>query len=196
VVSLGIDYGQRHKIELEFAHQQSERFGVLRRVLKIEWDKPVHPIPLNRSLSEMRRSVSVAFLPGRNAVFLALACAEAAGIGAAEVWTGVNAIDFSGYPDCRPEFIGAFQKMIRRAIPDGPKIVAPLLRWSKVRIARAALSLGLQRGDVWYCYRPQLTTRGVEPCRRCDACILHEHAWRGLKPKIPSGRLRRAVARV
>ena len=115
-----------------------------------------------------------------------LACAEAAGIGANEVWIGVNAVDFSGYPDCRPEFIEVFQKMIRRAIPqNGPKIVAPLLRWSKARIARAAAEFGLKRGDVWCCYRPQLTSRGVEPCGQCDACILHDVAWRGSsKPKV------------
>jgi 7-cyano-7-deazaguanine synthase len=179
VISLGVDYGQKHRIELEYARQQSERFKIPRRVLKIEWDKPVRPMPLNRTPDQMRRGVSSAFLPGRNALFLTLACAEAAGIGAAEVWIGVNAVDFSGYPDCRPEFIDAYRKMIRRAIPDGPKIIAPLLRWPKVRIARAASTFGLQRGDVWCCYRPQLTNRGVEPCGQCDACILHEQAWAG-----------------
>lgn len=194
VLSLGIDYGQTHRIELEYARQQSERFAIQRRVLKIEWDKPLRQTPVNRTPAEMRRGTSSAFLPGRNAVFLTLACAEAAGIGAAEVWIGVNAIDFSGYPDCRPEFIGAFQKMIRRAIPHGPRIVAPLLRWSKVRIARAALSLGLQPGDVWCCYRPQLTHRGVEPCGQCDACILHEHAWMGSKSKIQMSSAKRPIA--
>lgn len=177
VVSLGIDYGQRHRIELEYAQQQCERFKVVRKVLKTEWDKPYVSIPVDRSIQLMRQSVSQAFLPGRNALFLALACAEAAGLGATEVWIGVNSIDFSGYPDCRPEFITAFARMIRIAIPSGPAIVAPLLRMSKPQIARKAYELGLRRGDVWCCYRPALTQQGIEPCGRCDACVLHEHAW-------------------
>jgi 7-cyano-7-deazaguanine synthase len=178
VLSLSIDYGQRHRIELEYAGQQCERFKVERKVLRVEWDKPAHDVPVDRTVEEMKRSVSPAFLPGRNAVFLTLACAEAAGIGASEVWIGVNAVDFSGYPDCRPEFIEAFQVMMQKAIPNGPTVVAPLLHLSKPEIARAAYELGLRRGDVWCCYRPSLTARGVEPCGRCDACLLHEHAWR------------------
>jgi len=195
VISLGIDYGQRHKIELEYARQQSKRFGIPRRVLRVEWDKPIRPIPVNRSPAEMRRAVSAAFLPGRNAVFLMLACAEAAGMGATEVWIGVNAIDFSGYPDCRPEFIAAFQEMISRAIPGGPRIVAPLLHWPKARIARAAAAFGLQRGDFWCCYRPHLTAVGIEPCGRCDACILHKHAWLGVKLRTLATRTPRSTSR-
>jgi 7-cyano-7-deazaguanine synthase len=177
LLSLGIDYGQRHRIELEYADMQCKRLGIARRVIRIEWDKPLLGIPTNRTIQEMKSSVSPAFLPGRNAVFLVVACAEAAAIGATEVWVGVNAIDFSGYPDCRPEFIDAFRKMTRLAIPDGPKIRAPLLRLTKPEIARRGYRLGLRRGDVWCCYQPALTSQGIEPCRKCDACILHEHAW-------------------
>ena len=180
MVSLGIDYGQKHRIELEYAQQQCERFKVVRKILKVEWDKPHIRIPIDRSVRQMRQSVSQAFLPGRNALFLALACAEAAGIGATEVWIGVNAIDFSGYPDCRPKFITAFARMIRIAIPTGPHIIAPLLRMSKPQIASKAYKLGLRRGDVWCCYRPALSQHGVEPCGRCDACVLHEHAWNSI----------------
>jgi 7-cyano-7-deazaguanine synthase len=126
----------------------------------------------------MRSSVSPAFLPGRNAVFLCLACAEAAGRNFNEVWIGVNAVDFSGYPDCRPAFIRAFEGMILEAIPNGPRIVAPLLNLSKAEIARKARTLGISQGETWSCYRPQITIAGVEPCHRCDACILHEHAWK------------------
>jgi 7-cyano-7-deazaguanine synthase len=178
VLSLGIDYGQRHQIELEYAKQQCERFGIIRKVLRIEWDKPVLPIPMDRRVQEMRLSVSPAFLPGRNAIFLTLACAETAGVNASEVWIGVNAVDFSGYPDCRPEFIEAFRKMICVAIPKGPKIMAPLLHLSKPQIARRAHRLGLKKGETWCCYRPAVTLRGVEPCGHCDACLLHNHAWK------------------
>ncbi len=178
VFSLGIDYGQRHHIELEYAKQQCERFGIVRRVLKVEWDKPTLHIPVDRQVQEMHRSISPAFLPGRNALFLVLACAEASAVGASEVWIGVNAVDFSGYPDCRPEFIKAFQKMISVAIPKGPKIVAPLLHLSKPQIARRAHRLGLKKGEFWCCYRPAVTIRGIEPCGHCDACLLHNYAWK------------------
>jgi 7-cyano-7-deazaguanine synthase len=186
VLSLGIDYGQRHRIELEYATHQCDRYEIERRVLRVEWDKPSREMPLNRQISEMRRNVSPAFLPGRNAVFLTLACAEAAGIGASEVWIGVNAIDFSGYPDCRPEFVAAFSKMVSLAMPNGPKVIAPLLRLSKPQIARAAVRLGIKRGDVWYCYRPDITPNGVVPCGRCDACLLHEHAWKHAQASRPT----------
>ena len=177
VLSLGIDYGQTHRIEIEYANIQCKRLGVPRKIIRLEWDKPRLPIPTNRTVEEMKRDVSPAFLPGRNAVFLAVACAEASGIGASEIWIGVNAIDFSGYPDCRPEFIEAFRKMARLAIPNGPKILAPLLRMTKPQIARRGYQLGLRRGDVWCCYQPAMSAQGIESCGKCDACILHEYAW-------------------
>ncbi len=177
VVSLGIDYGQRHRIELEYALAQCRKYSIERRILRVEWDKPVRDIPIGRSLDEIRVGVSPAFLPGRNVIFLSLACAEAEGIGAEEVWIGVNAVDFSGYPDCRPEFIDAFKAMIKAAIPGGPEVVAPLLRMSKPVIATEARRLGLGRGDTWSCYQPRFTPGGISPCGQCDACVLHEHAW-------------------
>jgi len=177
VVSVGIDYGQRHRIELEYASAHCRKYGIERRLLRVEWDKPLRDIPTGRSVDEIRSHVSPAFLPGRNAVFLALACAEAAAMKAEEVWIGVNAIDFSGYPDCRPEFIETFNTMIGRAIPGGPRILAPLMRMSKPEIAAEASRLGLHRGDTWSCYQPQFTPCGISPCGQCDACVLHDHAW-------------------
>ena len=177
VLSLGIDYGQRHRIELEYARHQCEKFGCPRKILRVEWDKPILHVPLDRKIEKMRRSISPAFLPARNAVFLTLACAEAAGFGAREVWIGANVVDYSGYPDCRPEFISAFQKMIRVAVPGGPKILAPLLHMTKPQIARKAHQLGLRRGDTWSCYQPVISVTGIQSCGRCDACVLHRHAW-------------------
>jgi len=177
VVSLGVDYGQRHRIELEYAAAQCRRYGVERRLLRVEWDKPPRAIPTGRSVAEMRTGVSPAFLPGRNAVFLTLACAEAAGIDAGEVWIGVNALDFSGYPDCRPQFIDAFKAMVESAMPSGPQVVTPLMHMSKPDIAREALRLGLVQGDTWSCYTPLFATGGISPCGSCDACVLHAYAW-------------------
>ena len=177
VLSLGIRYGQRHSIELDYAEAQSKQLRVPRKVLQIEWSKPVRQLPVGRKVVEMSQKVSPAFLPGRNVVFLALACAEAAGQEANEVWIGVNAVDFSGYPDCRPEFIDAFSHMMNIAVPEGPSIVAPLLSMSKPEIAALAYRLGLRKGDTWSCYRPSLESGTAHPCGRCDACVLHEYAW-------------------
>lgn len=185
LISLGIDYGQRHRIEMEYARAQCRRYEIERRVLSVRWDKPPMAVPTGRSPREMRAGISSAFLPARNAVFFTLACAEAAGIGAGEVWIGVNCIDFSGYPDCTREFIESFRKMINTALSGGIEVVAPLLEMSKSAIAAEAMRLGLSPGDTWSCYRPRIVEKGISPCGECDACVLHAHAWqaaRGGKP--------------
>lgn len=177
VVSLGIDYNQTHRVELDYATAQCLRFGIERRVIRVSWDKPQRVLPTNRSLSEIRKGVSSAFLPGRNGVFLMLATAEAAGLGASEIWTGINSVDFSGYPDCTPDFIKSFRKMLTFAIPGGPKLSAPLQNKSKPQIGRLAKRLGLCNEDTWSCYRPRITNTGISPCGECDACKLHQFAW-------------------
>lgn len=177
LVSLGVDYGQRHRIELDVAARQCMKLNVPRRVIRVEWDKPDRNIPEDRTVEEIKADVSPAFLPSRNIIFLALACAEASGIGANEVWAGVNALDFSGYPDCRPGFIDAFRAMLNEGIPHGPQIVTPLISMTKPEIASEAERLGLAQGDTWSCYQPDFSNEGIRPCGRCDACILHTYAW-------------------
>lgn len=181
VLSLGVSYNQHHHVELDYAAAQCARFGVERRIVSVSWSKPPREIPRNRSVAEIKKGVSSAFLPGRNGLFLMLASAEAAGVGADEVWTGINSVDFSGYPDCRPEFIASFRSMLAYAIPKGPKLLAPLQTKSKPQIAKLAKRLGLQPYDTWSCYRPKIAAAGFVPCEVCDACKLHEFAWRGLK---------------
>lgn len=179
ILSLGIDHGQRNRIELEYARNQCERWAVPRRVLRVEWDKPSRPLPTDRSVEEIRQGgVSPAFLPGRNLVFLALACAQASSLGAQEVWIGINSIDYSGYPDCRPTFLDAFKRISTDAFPGGPTVKAPLLTKTKPEIATEALRLGLKRGETWSCYTPTFSLEGLTPCGRCDACVLHDYAWR------------------
>jgi 7-cyano-7-deazaguanine synthase len=177
VLSLGIDYGQAARAELQYANQQCESRSINRQVIKVEWAKPLRHMPLNRTIEEIRRSASTAFLPGRNALFLALALAHAAGVNAKRVVIGINCIDFSGYPDCTPKFLAAFTAMAQAADPLGPVISAPLLLKSKPEIARMAYALGLRRGDTWSCYRPTGGSEHPSPCGACDACSLHEHAW-------------------
>ncbi len=175
--SLGISYGQRHQVELAYAAAQCARLGIDRHVVAVEWQKPEIHIPKDRSVTEMKAGIAPTFVPGRNAVFLSLACAEAAGIGASEVWIGVNAIDYSGYPDCRESFLAAFSKMWSEAVPNPPRIVAPLVKLTKPQIAALAATLGLKPGETWSCYAPDASRGEAIPCGRCDACLLHAHAW-------------------
>ncbi len=179
VVSLGVDYGQRLRVEMLFAEQQCRAISVRRDVVCVQWSKPTRDIPLDRSIDEMRETVSPAFLPSRNILFLALASAHAAGIEADEVQIGLNCIDFSGYPDCTPEFLKSFQTMLSIGSPRGAKLTAPLMHLSKREIASKARSLGIGRNDTWSCYKPQTVDGAVTPCGQCDACRLHNHAWRG-----------------
>lgn len=180
VISLGVDYGQRLSTELLFAQRHCDHLGIKRDVVKVAWQKPERSTPTHREVGEMRANVSPAFLPARNAVFLTLACAHAAGVQADEVHIGINSVDFSGYPDCTQEFLEAFKAMMKIAYPKGPRIIAPLLHMSKPAIAKRAAELGIGRNDTWSCYRPKIDNGSVTPCRVCDACKLHEFAWRGL----------------
>jgi 7-cyano-7-deazaguanine synthase len=177
VVSFGVDYDQRHSVEMLYAQKQCENRNIERQIVHVTWSKPHREIPLDRDPAAIRVQQSPAFLPGRNTVFLALATAHAAGIGAEEVVIGINRIDFSGYPDCTEEFLEAYKAGHKLSFPNGPIISAPLLNKTKPEIARLAVSLGIGRYDTWSCYRPQTAFGKVEPCGRCDACTLHDFAW-------------------
>ena len=181
VFSLGVDYGQRLSVELMFAHRQCEVISAPRQVAQVHWAKPERSIPLNRNVSRMPETISPAFLPARNVVFLSVAIAHAAGIGADEVQIGLNCVDYSGYPDCTVEFFESYKAMSTIANPGGAAITAPLLRMSKREIALRAKELGIGEHDTWSCYRPQISESGVSPCGECDACVLHAHAWEGVR---------------
>lgn len=180
VLSLGIDYGQRLSVELRFATEQCARLKVPREVIHVSWRKPDREIPLGRTISSIRDIKSTAFLPSRNIVFLSLAHAHAAGSKVDEVHTGINCVDFSGYPDCTVEFFEAFRAMIRVGSPDGPDIVAPLLNLGKREIAERASKVGIGPHDTWSCYKPKIERGTIRPCGECDACKLHAYAWHAL----------------
>jgi len=171
VISLGIDYGQRLSVEMTFAERQAATIGAHREVIRLQWQKPEREIPLDRDVTEMPSAISPAFLPGRNIVFLSLAMAHAAGVGAHEVQIGLNCVDFSGYPDCTEAFFDAFKAMLAVGNPEAPELVAPLLRMTKREIAQQARDLDLGEWDTWSCYRPQLSNGSVSPCHKCDACV-------------------------
>ena len=181
--ALSIDYGQRHRCELDASRAVVQALGIRDHVvLPIDLAAfggsalvdPSMPVPKDRSDADIGHGIPVTYVPARHTVFLSLALAMAETRGARAIVLGVNAIDYSGYPDCRPEFLAAFQEVARlgtKAGVDGRSIelLAPLVELSKTEIIRLGLSLGLDYGLTTSCYDPDVCGR---PCGRCDSCIL------------------------
>ena len=181
--ALSIDYGQRHRCELDSARAVAAALGITDHVV-LEVDlsafggsalvDPSIAVPKGRSDEEMAATVPVTYVPARNTVFLALALGMAETRGAEALVVGVNAIDYSGYPDCRPEFIAAFARLARLATKAGTEgapldVLAPLVALSKPEIIRLGLELGLDYGLTTSCYDPDPAGR---PCGGCDSCLL------------------------
>jgi 7-cyano-7-deazaguanine synthase len=181
--ALSVDYGQRHRCELESARAVAGALGITdHAVIRVDLaafggsalvDAAID-VPKGRSDAEIGHGIPTTYVPARNTVFLALAMAMAETRGAEALVLGVNAIDYSGYPDCRPEFLDAFSKLAQLATKAGTEgkpleIVAPLIDLSKEAIIRLGLSLGLDYGLTTSCYDPDAAGR---PCGRCDSCLL------------------------
>ena len=179
--ALSINYGQRHARELEAARAVARALGVTRHLelaidlsriggssltsaqIDVPKDQPIDPAVIPST-----------YVPARNSIFLSLALGGAEVIGAADIFIGVNALDYSGYPDCRPEFIAAFERLARLATRAGVEgrplsIHTPLITLSKAEIVRLGLSLGLDYGLTHSCYDP---LPGGGPCGHCDSCRL------------------------
>ncbi len=183
VLALTVDYGQRHRLELQSAELIAERLGLARQT-RIALDlRAFGGSALTAAIDVPKDGVGhdipVTYVPARNLVFLALttACAEAAG--ANDVFIGVNALDYSGYPDCRPEFIASFAETARlgtkAGVEKGPfTIHAPLQHMTKADIARECARLGLDPSWSWSCYDP--TARGLA-CGLCDSCRLRKKGF-------------------
>lgn len=179
VFALTIDYNQRHRIELDAAARIAALLRAERHV--------VMPLDLTRfggsALTDasiavpkdgVEPGIPVTYVPARNTIFLSLALGWAEAVGAHDLVIGVNALDYSGYPDCRPAFISAFEAMASAATRDGVegqsfKVHTPLIDMSKADIVRAGLDLGLDLGLSWSCYDPQADG---SPCGACDSCRL------------------------
>ncbi len=181
--ALSVDYGQRHRCELESARAVAGALGITdHAVIRVDLaafggsalvDAAID-VPKGRSDAEIGHGIPPTYVPARNTVFLALAMAMAETRGAEALVLGVNAIDYSGYPDCRPEFLDAFSKLAQLATKAGTEgkpleIIAPLIDLSKEAIIRLGLSLGLDYGLTTSCYDPDASGR---PCGRCDSCLL------------------------
>ena len=181
--ALSIDYGQRHHAELEAAKAVARALGVMRHVtlpidLRAFGSSALTAdiaVPKGRSTDEMATGIPVTYVPARNTVFLSLALAYAEASGAADLFIGVNAVDYSGYPDCRPEFVSAFERLANLATKAGVegtlkfRIHTPLVQWSKAEIIRRGTELGVDYGLTRSCY--DLDPAGVS-CGQCDSCLL------------------------
>lgn len=185
---LSFDYGQRHAIELEAARRVARSLGAREHKtavidLRIFGGSALTDnieVPKGRGNEEMSAAIPVTYVPARNTIFLAFALAYAEVRGASDIFIGVNAIDYSGYPDCRPEFIAAFEHMANLATKTGVegtgrlRIQAPLSSMTKAEIVRTALRLGVDVGLTHSCYDP--APDGL-PCGRCDSCILRQKGF-------------------
>jgi 7-cyano-7-deazaguanine synthase len=181
--ALTVRYGQRHAVELDAACRVARALGVVEHKL-LDLDLRAfggsaltadHPVPKGRTDDEIGGGVPITYVPARNTIFLALALAWAEVLGAYDIFLGVNALDYSGYPDCRPEFIDAFERLANLATKAGIDgwrkytVHAPLIRMSKKEILRTGLELGVDYGITVSCYDPDASGAA---CGTCDACRL------------------------
>jgi len=183
VYALSFDYGQNHKQELDSAARVAQKLGVVQHaVVKVDLRSfggsaltSDIPVPKHRSAGDIGQGVPVTYDPARNTVFLSLALAWAETLGATDIFLGVNALDYSGYPDCRPEFIAAFERVANLGTKIGTEngsrihIHTPLISMTKKQIVQTGLSLGVDYSITTTCYDPSPTG---EACGACDACQL------------------------
>jgi 7-cyano-7-deazaguanine synthase len=188
--ALALDYGQRHRAELACAEAVADALGTASfRVLRVDIGSlggsaltTDAAVPKDRDESEIGAGIPATYVPARNTVFLALALAAAETLGAGAIVLGVNALDYSGYPDCRPAFLDAFAEVARTATKQGvegraPEILAPLLHLSKAEIARRGHELGVPFERTLSCYDPIAQEGALLHCGHCDACQLRRRGF-------------------
>jgi 7-cyano-7-deazaguanine synthase len=177
-------YGQRHEIELAAARRVAAALGVVEHVVYALDLRVFGGSALTDDIAVPKdvvdaAGIPVTYVPARNTIFLALSLGLAEARGAEEIWLGVNAVDYSGYPDCRPAFIDAFQEVILRGTKSGeehgtPRIVAPLLTLTKAEIIRRGIAHGIDYGMTHSCYDP---TPDGRACGHCDSCLLRSRGF-------------------
>jgi 7-cyano-7-deazaguanine synthase len=194
--AISFRYGQRHSFELERAARTAVKAGVAGHIIvDINLGQfggsaltGSMPVPKHDSADQIGEGIPVTYVPARNTVFLSLALAWAETLDARDIFIGVNALDYSGYPDCRPEFIEAYERMANLATKAGVdgsgaiRIHAPLIRWTKAEIIQQGLELGVDYADTISCYDPDEHGRA---CGRCDACLLRSRGFEQLGMKDP-----------
>jgi len=195
--ALTFRYGQRHAVEVDAARRIARRFGAREHIV-VDIDLRTfggsaltsdEEVPKDRSPDEMRVGIPITYVPARNTIFLSYALAWSEVLGASEIFIGVNAVDYSGYPDCRPEYVAAYERMANlatRGAVEGTTPVhirAPLLDLAKPEIIRLGLELGVDYAMTSSCYDP--TPEG-EACGRCDACRLRLDAFARVGTQDPA----------
>jgi 7-cyano-7-deazaguanine synthase len=188
VYALSFDYGQRHRVELEAAAAVARSLGAEKHVI-IKFDLRQFggsaltadiDVPKGRTADEMEEGIPITYVPARNTIFLSFALAWAETLGASDIFIGVNAIDYSGYPDCRPEFIDAYEQMANLATKAGVEgetsvnIQTPLIALSKAEIVQLASDVGVDFSLTSSCYDPDMAGR---PCGLCDSCVLRRKGF-------------------
>jgi 7-cyano-7-deazaguanine synthase len=188
VYALSFRYGQRHATELEAARRVAERLG-LRRQVVLDIDLRAIggsaltgdlQVPKDTPLERIGSSIPATYVPARNTIFLSFALGWAETLGASDIFLGANALDYSGYPDCRPEYIAAFERMANLATRAGVegsrlRIHTPLISLSKAEIVKLGTRLGVEYALTWSCYDP---APDGTACGRCEACILRQKGFR------------------
>ena len=187
VCALSFRYGQRHAAELEAAERVAHALGIERRLVLDVDLRPIGgsaltadlPVPRDRPADEMGSDIPATYVPARNTIFLSLALAWAEVLGARDIFIGANALDYSGYPDCRPEYLRAFEALANLATRAGVEgsrftIHAPLLHLTKAEIVRRGTELGVDYGLTVSCYDP---SPDGAACGRCDACLLRRRGF-------------------
>lgn len=188
VFTLSFDYGQRHRIELKMAKKLSQLVGANHYIIKIQSGlfQNSSLVDLNFTVPKNRKkfqSIPNTYVPGRNILFLSYAVSFAESRNSDSIFIGVNSLDYSGYPDCRPGFIEAFQEAIRQGTKNGVQgkpilIKTPLLHLTKTEIAKLGLKLGVPFEYTSSCYDPD--PKYGTPCGKCDACLLRKKAFANL----------------
>jgi 7-cyano-7-deazaguanine synthase len=186
--ALSFDYGQRHRVELESAARVAQTLGaaehlVVRIDLRVFGGSALTgdiDVPKDRAPAQMTADIPVTYVPARNTVFLSFALAWAEVLAASDIFIGVNALDYSGYPDCRPEYIEAYEHMANlatKAAVEGRthvKIHTPLIRLSKAEIVKLGTKLGIDFSITHSCYDPDAAGH---PCGQCDPCVLRRKGF-------------------
>ena len=188
VYSLSFHYGQRHSIELDAANRVAEAFGAIKHLV-IDIDLTSIggsaltddiEVPKGRNEDEMQKEIPVTYVPARNTIFLSYALAWAEVLGASDIFIGVNAVDYSGYPDCRPEYIEAFEHMANLATRAGVEnktkltIRTPLIHMTKAEIIKTGIELNVDYSMTHSCYDPSPERK---TCGQCDSCLLRKKGF-------------------
>lgn len=187
IFALSFDYGQRHRIELESAKKVAKHYRIPHKIIQLDLRQiggsaltDDIEVPKDRNMAEMSSSVPITYVPGRNTIFLSYAMAMAETIACSAIYIGANVLDYSGYPDCRPDYLKAFEAMANLALDTEKKnippleIRAPLLYMTKGEIVKKAIELEIPLQLTHSCYDP--LPKG-ESCGRCDSCLLRKKAF-------------------